>query len=48
MVTSAQQVRDGLRSRHRVQEDLEASQQECDRLQAELKQVLFKLDSHIR
>lgn len=32
----------------RVQDDLEASRQECDRLQAELQQVLFKLDSHVR
>lgn len=43
-----EEVRDGLRSRLRVQEDLEASRQECERLQAELQQVLFKLDSHIR
>ncbi|XP_016891752.1 coiled-coil domain-containing protein 30 isoform X2 [Cynoglossus semilaevis] len=33
---------------HRLQEDLAASQQECDRLQAELQQVLLQLDSHFR
>lgn len=44
----AQQVKDSLKSRHRAQEDLEASRQECDRLQVELQQVLIKLDSHVR
>lgn len=35
-------------SSHRLKEDLAASQQEYDRLQAELQQVLFQLDTHVR
>lgn len=36
------------KSSHKLQEDLAATQQECDRLQAELQQVLLQLDAHIR
>ncbi|XP_070695011.1 coiled-coil domain-containing protein 30 [Pempheris klunzingeri] len=43
-----EEARDGHKSSHRLQEDLVASQQECDRLQGELQQVLLQLDSHVR
>lgn len=42
------QVKSSHVTSHRLQEDLAASQQECDRLQAELQQVLLQLDSHFR
>uniref|UniRef100_A0A3Q3X098 Coiled-coil domain containing 30 n=1 Tax=Mola mola TaxID=94237 RepID=A0A3Q3X098_MOLML len=35
-------------SSHRMQEDLVATQQECDRVQGELQQVLLQLDSQVR
>ncbi|KAM7412168.1 hypothetical protein PAMA_021901 [Pampus argenteus] len=41
-------ARDSQTSSHRLKEDLAASQQEYDRLQVELQQVLFQLDTHIR
>ncbi|XP_032378011.1 coiled-coil domain-containing protein 30 isoform X4 [Etheostoma spectabile] len=43
-----EEARDSQKSSHRLQEDLMASQQECDRLQVELHQVLLQLDTHIR
>ncbi|XP_037629782.1 coiled-coil domain-containing protein 30 isoform X2 [Sebastes umbrosus] len=43
-----EEVRDGQKSSHRLQEDLMACQQECDRLQIELQQVLLQLDTHVR
>ncbi|XP_073326884.1 uncharacterized protein ccdc30 [Pagrus major] len=43
-----EEVRDGQKSSHRLQEDLVASQQDCDRLQGELQQVLLQLDTHVR
>lgn len=46
--TCVLQVRDSQRSGHRLQEDLVASQQGCERLQGELQQVLLQLDSHVR
>ncbi|KAM7404520.1 hypothetical protein PAMP_011863 [Pampus punctatissimus] len=41
-------ARDSQTSSHRLKEDLAASQQEYDRLQVELQQVLFQLDTHVR
>ncbi|XP_044206572.1 coiled-coil domain-containing protein 30 isoform X2 [Thunnus albacares] len=43
-----EEARDGQTSSHRLKEELAASQQEYDRLQAELQQVLFQLDTHVR
>ncbi|XP_042347785.1 coiled-coil domain-containing protein 30 isoform X3 [Plectropomus leopardus] len=43
-----EEARDSQKSNHRLQEDLMASQQECDRLQGELQQVLLQLDTHVR
>ncbi|XP_056240119.1 coiled-coil domain-containing protein 30 isoform X3 [Seriola aureovittata] len=43
-----EEVRDGQKCSHRLQEELAASQQECDRLQAELQQVLLQHDTHVR
>ncbi|KAM8753924.1 uncharacterized protein ccdc30 isoform 2-T2 [Acanthopagrus schlegelii] len=43
-----EEVRDSQKSSHRLQEDLVASQQDCDRLQGELQQVLLQLDTHVR
>ncbi|XP_078110833.1 uncharacterized protein ccdc30 isoform X2 [Sander vitreus] len=43
-----EEARDSQKSSHRLQEDLMASQQECDRLQVELQQVLLQLDTHVR
>ncbi|XP_035512387.1 coiled-coil domain-containing protein 30 isoform X2 [Morone saxatilis] len=43
-----EEARDSQKSSHRLQEDLVASQQECDRLQGELQQVLLQLDTHVR
>uniref|UniRef100_A0A8D3B143 Coiled-coil domain containing 30 n=1 Tax=Scophthalmus maximus TaxID=52904 RepID=A0A8D3B143_SCOMX len=43
-----EEVREGQRSSHRLQEELAASQQECDRLPGELQQVLLQLDTHVR
>lgn len=42
------QARDSQKSSHRLQDDLVASQQECERLQGELQQVLLQLDTHVR
>lgn len=47
-VTCVHQARDSHKSSHRLQEDLVASQQECDRLQGELQQILLQLDTHVR
>lgn len=46
--TCVVQVRDSQTSSRRLQEDLVASQQECERLQGELQQVLLQLDAHVR
>ncbi|XP_030278413.1 coiled-coil domain-containing protein 30 isoform X9 [Sparus aurata] len=43
-----EEVRDSQKLSHRLQEDLVASQQDCDRLQGELQQVLLQLDTHVR
>ncbi|CAK6951227.1 coiled-coil domain-containing protein 30 isoform X2 [Scomber scombrus] len=43
-----EEARDSQTSSHRLKEDLAASQQEYDRLQAELQQILFQLDTHVR
>ncbi|XP_067447867.1 coiled-coil domain-containing protein 30-like [Thunnus thynnus] len=43
-----EEARDSQTSSHRLKEELAASQQEYDRLQAELQQVLFQLDTHVR
>ncbi|XP_028438600.1 coiled-coil domain-containing protein 30 isoform X4 [Perca flavescens] len=43
-----EEARDSQKSSHRLQEDLMASQQECDRLQVELQQVLLQMDTHVR
>lgn len=46
--TCVLQARDSQKSNHKLQEELVASQQECDRLQGELQQVLLQLDTHVR
>ncbi|XP_068589220.1 coiled-coil domain-containing protein 30 isoform X2 [Cebidichthys violaceus] len=43
-----EEARDSQKSSHKLQEDLMASQLECDRLQEELQQVLLQLDAHGR
>ncbi|XP_029910776.1 coiled-coil domain-containing protein 30 isoform X2 [Myripristis murdjan] len=43
-----EEEKDSQRAYHRRQEELVASQQECDRLQGELQQVLLQLDTQIR
>ncbi|XP_071394462.1 coiled-coil domain-containing protein 30-like [Centroberyx affinis] len=43
-----EEERDSHKAYHRLQEELVASQQECDRVQGELQQVLLQLDTHIR
>ncbi|XP_076019438.1 uncharacterized protein ccdc30 [Genypterus blacodes] len=43
-----EEARGSQKSGHRLQEELAAGQQECDRLQVELQQVLLQLDTHIR
>ncbi|XP_056278563.1 coiled-coil domain-containing protein 30 isoform X3 [Pseudoliparis swirei] len=43
-----EEARDSQKANHRLQEDLVASQLECDRQQGELQQVLLQLDTHIR
>uniref|UniRef100_UPI003AB0784E coiled-coil domain-containing protein 30 n=1 Tax=Centroberyx gerrardi TaxID=166262 RepID=UPI003AB0784E len=43
-----EEERDIHKAYHRLQEELVASQQECDRVQGELQQVLLQLDTHIR
>nr|XP_046254146.1 coiled-coil domain-containing protein 30 isoform X2 [Scatophagus argus] len=43
-----EEARESQKSSHKLQEDLVASQQECDRLQGELQQVLLQLDTHVR
>ncbi|XP_034447803.1 coiled-coil domain-containing protein 30 isoform X2 [Hippoglossus hippoglossus] len=43
-----EEARDSQTSRHRLQEELAANQQECDRLQGELQQVLLQFDMHVR
>ncbi|XP_045912625.1 coiled-coil domain-containing protein 30 isoform X5 [Micropterus dolomieu] len=43
-----EEVKDSQKSGHRLQEDLVASQQECDRVQGELQQVLLQLDTQVR
>ncbi|XP_053281781.1 coiled-coil domain-containing protein 30 [Pleuronectes platessa] len=40
--------RDSQKSRHILQEELAANQQECDRLQGELQQILLQFDMHVR
>ncbi|TKS77424.1 Coiled-coil domain-containing protein 30 [Collichthys lucidus] len=42
------EARDSQKSNNKLQEELVASQQECDRLQGELQQVLLQLDTHVR
>nr|XP_019944444.1 PREDICTED: coiled-coil domain-containing protein 30 isoform X7 [Paralichthys olivaceus] len=43
-----EEVRNSQKSSHRLQEELAASQQECDRLQGDLQQFLLQLDTHVR
>ncbi|XP_019119493.1 coiled-coil domain-containing protein 30 isoform X2 [Larimichthys crocea] len=43
-----EEARDSQKSNHKLQEELVSSQQECDRLQGELQQVLLQLDTHVR
>ncbi|XP_062419995.1 coiled-coil domain-containing protein 30 isoform X3 [Pungitius pungitius] len=43
-----EEARDSQKSNHRLQEDLMASQLECDRFQGELQLVLLQLDAHVR
>ncbi|XP_041800853.1 coiled-coil domain-containing protein 30 isoform X3 [Chelmon rostratus] len=43
-----EEARDSQKSSHRLQDNLVASQQECERLQGELQQVLLQLDTHVR
>uniref|UniRef100_UPI0037E6FF44 coiled-coil domain-containing protein 30 n=1 Tax=Semicossyphus pulcher TaxID=241346 RepID=UPI0037E6FF44 len=43
-----EEVRDGQKSSNRLQEILGSSQQECDRVQDELQQILLQLDAHVR
>ncbi|XP_044068864.1 trichohyalin isoform X2 [Siniperca chuatsi] len=43
-----EEARDSQKLSHRLQEDLVASQQECDRVHGELQQVLLQLDTHVR
>ncbi|KAM6982560.1 uncharacterized protein ccdc30 isoform 2-T2 [Tautogolabrus adspersus] len=43
-----EEVRDNQRSCNKLQEDLGSKQQEVDRLQGELQQVLLQLDTHVR
>ncbi|XP_060914705.1 coiled-coil domain-containing protein 30 isoform X6 [Labrus mixtus] len=43
-----EEVRDNQRSYNKLQEDLGSKQQEVDRLQGELQQVLLQLDTHVR
>ncbi|KAK9515500.1 hypothetical protein VZT92_026142 [Zoarces viviparus] len=43
-----EEARDSQKSSHRLQEDMMASQLECDRLQKELQQVLLQLDAYGR
>ncbi|XP_047436995.1 coiled-coil domain-containing protein 30 isoform X2 [Mugil cephalus] len=43
-----EEAKDGQKSSQRLQETLVVSQQECDRLQVELQQVLLQLDAHVR
>ncbi|XP_026187368.1 coiled-coil domain-containing protein 30 isoform X3 [Mastacembelus armatus] len=43
-----EEAKDSQKSSHRLQEELAASQQDCDRLQGELQQVLLQLDTHVR
>ncbi|XP_063739318.1 coiled-coil domain-containing protein 30 isoform X3 [Eleginops maclovinus] len=43
-----EEARDSQKSVNRLQEELMASQQECDRRHGELQQLLLQLDTHIR
>ncbi|KAM8862401.1 uncharacterized protein ccdc30 isoform 6-T7 [Spinachia spinachia] len=43
-----EEARESQKSSHRLQEDLMASQLECDRFQGELQLVLLQLDAHVR
>ncbi|KAM6924399.1 uncharacterized protein ccdc30 [Xenentodon cancila] len=43
-----EEAKDSQASSHRLQEELLASQQECEKLQGELQQVFLQLDAHIR
>ncbi|CAJ1085478.1 coiled-coil domain-containing protein 30 isoform X2 [Xyrichtys novacula] len=43
-----EEVRETQKSSNKLQEDLGSSQQECDRLQGELQQILLQLDTYIR
>ncbi|KAM9752597.1 uncharacterized protein ccdc30 isoform 2-T3 [Menidia menidia] len=45
---SREEAKDRQNSSSRLQEELAVSQQECERLQGELQQVLLKLDVHVR
>ncbi|XP_026224734.1 coiled-coil domain-containing protein 30 isoform X2 [Anabas testudineus] len=42
------EARDNQKLNHRLKEELAVNQQECDRLQGELQEVLLQLDIHIR
>ncbi|XP_068454029.1 coiled-coil domain-containing protein 30 isoform X2 [Clinocottus analis] len=48
LIKAREEGRDSQKSNHRLQEDLMASQLECDRQHGELQQVLLQLDTHIR
>uniref|UniRef100_A0A3B4ZZK6 Coiled-coil domain-containing protein 30-like n=1 Tax=Stegastes partitus TaxID=144197 RepID=A0A3B4ZZK6_9TELE len=43
-----EEAKDSQKSSHRLQEGLVACQQECERLQGELQQVLLQCDAHVR
>ncbi|XP_067383427.1 trichohyalin isoform X3 [Channa argus] len=43
-----EEAKNSQKSSHTLQEELAASQQDCDRLQGELQQLLLQLDAHIR
>ncbi|XP_041860848.1 paramyosin isoform X2 [Melanotaenia boesemani] len=43
-----EEAKESQKSSHRLQEELVVSQQECERLQVELQQVLCQLDAHVR
>ncbi|XP_068996339.1 coiled-coil domain-containing protein 30 isoform X1 [Embiotoca jacksoni] len=43
-----EEAKDSQKSSHRLQEGLVVSQQECERLQGDLRQVLLQLDTHVR
>ncbi|XP_029292502.1 coiled-coil domain-containing protein 30 isoform X2 [Cottoperca gobio] len=43
-----EEARDSHKSSHRLQEELMASQQDCDKLHGELQQILLQMDTYVR